>query len=150
MLIETLLHWNFYSGDSLWASLPFGGYHKKLMYERHARGDAKAGGEERKGSSLRIIINFHFNLANPGTLQSVKTVTANAPQIRKVTTAVKFRQPRAHRIYFLSNRFHNSFPLHQSQMFFTHWCVFFIHWTWNINVSAQISLHFKSCPHSGD
>ena len=35
----------------------------------------------------RSLINFHFHPGNPGTPQSVKTVTANVPQIRKVTTA---------------------------------------------------------------
>ena len=34
-----------------------------------------------------ITDKFHVNLRNPGKLQSVKTVTANVPEIRKVTTA---------------------------------------------------------------
>ena len=41
----------------------------------------KARGEERKESLQRSLIDFHFNLGNPRTLQSVKTVTANVPQI---------------------------------------------------------------------
>ena len=40
-----------------------------------------------KESLQRSLINFHFQPGNPGTPQSVKTVTANVPQIRKVTTA---------------------------------------------------------------
>jgi len=55
------------------------------MHERHARGDAKARGKERKESLQQSLINF--KLGNSRTLQSVKTVTANVPQIRKVTTA---------------------------------------------------------------
>ena len=38
-------------------------------------------------SLQRSLINFHFHPGNPGTPQSVKIVTANVPQIRKVTTA---------------------------------------------------------------
>ena len=34
-----------------------------------------------------ISHKFHFHPGNPETLQSVKTVTANVPQIKKVTTA---------------------------------------------------------------
>ena len=40
-----------------------------------------------KESLQPSLINFHFHPGNPGTPQSVKTVTANVPQIRKVTTA---------------------------------------------------------------
>ena len=39
-----------------------------------------------KESLQRSLINFHFRPGNPGTPQSVKTITANVPQIRKVTT----------------------------------------------------------------
>ena len=39
-----------------------------------------------KESLQPSLINFHFHPGNPGTPQSVKTVTANVPQIRKVTT----------------------------------------------------------------
>ena len=39
-----------------------------------------------KESLQRSLINFHFHPGNPGTPQSVKTVAANVPQIRKVTT----------------------------------------------------------------
>ena len=50
-----------------------------------------AGTRERGGwgkeSLQRSLINFHFHPGNHGTPQSVKTVTANMPQIRKVTTA---------------------------------------------------------------
>ena len=40
-----------------------------------------------KESLQRSFINFHFHPGNPGTPQGVKMVTANVPQIRKVTTA---------------------------------------------------------------
>ena len=40
-----------------------------------------------KESLQRPLINFHFYPGNPGTPQSVKTVTANVPQIKKVTIA---------------------------------------------------------------
>ena len=40
-----------------------------------------------KESLQRSLINFHCFSVNPGTPQGVKTVTANVPQIRKVTTA---------------------------------------------------------------
>ena len=40
-----------------------------------------------KESLQRSLINFHFHPGNPGTPQSVKIVTANVRQIRKVTTA---------------------------------------------------------------
>ena len=40
-----------------------------------------------KASLQRSLINCHFHPGNPGTPQSVKTVTANVLPIRKVTTA---------------------------------------------------------------
>ena len=51
---------------------------------------ASEGLRKRELSTLNFqlsLINFHFHPGNPGTLQSVKTVTANVPEIRKVTTA---------------------------------------------------------------
>ena len=50
------------------------------------RENARAKGRG-KESLQRSLINFHFHPGNPGTPQSVKTVTANVPQIKKVTTA---------------------------------------------------------------
>ena len=50
------------------------------------RENARARGRG-KESLQRSLTNFHFHSGNPGTPQSVKTVTANVPQIRKVTTA---------------------------------------------------------------
>jgi len=41
-------------GDSLRASSPFGGYREKYTRERHARGDAIAGGGEEKASCFYI------------------------------------------------------------------------------------------------
>ena len=48
------------------------------------RKNARARGRG-KESLQRSLINFHFHPGNPGTPQSVKIVTANVPQIRKVT-----------------------------------------------------------------
>ena len=42
---------------------------------------------ERKESLQQSLIYFHFPPGNPGTPQSVKTVKANMPQIKTVTTA---------------------------------------------------------------
>ena len=39
------------AGGSLRASSPFGGYREKYTRERHARGDATAGGGEEKGGA---------------------------------------------------------------------------------------------------
>ena len=58
-----------------------------IVKSRRARGDANALAGEKKESLHRSFINFHFHPGNPETPQSVKTVTANVPQIRKVTTA---------------------------------------------------------------
>ena len=70
-----------------------------IKKSRHARGmweeTRKQRAGERKESLQRSLINFHFHSRTPH--QSVKTVTVNVPQIRKVT--VKFRQLRARRIY---------------------------------------------------
>ena len=66
---------------------------------------------ERKESVQRSLINFHFHPGNPGTLQSVKTVTAVGRRLEKKQPPVKIRQPRARRICFFMNRFCNSFPL---------------------------------------
>ena len=38
-------------------------------------------------ASSHDLSNFHFHPGSPGTPQSVKIVTANVPQIKKVTTA---------------------------------------------------------------
>ena len=87
-ILETLLQWNLYSGYSLRASSAFGGNREKLTHERHVRGDAKAGGVGEKGELATITSKFSFpSRKKTGTLQSVKTVTANMLQIRKVTTA---------------------------------------------------------------
>ena len=72
----------------------------KLSYLGEPRENARARGRGRE-SLQQSLINFHFHPGNPGTLQSVKTVTANVPQIRKVQRPVKFRQPRACRIIYL-------------------------------------------------
>ena len=61
----------------------------KLSYlgkrsEPRENGRARGRGKE---SLQRSLIHFHFRPGNPATPQSVKTVTANVPLIRKVTTA---------------------------------------------------------------
>ena len=127
------------------ASSPFRGYLEKLTRERYARGDAKLWGGAEKGRLATIYTHiFHFHPGNPGIPQSVKTVTANVPQIRKVTRLSSFdSRERVEFIYL--NRFRNSFPLHQSNVF-DHWYVFFIHWTSNFSVSARIRtqyFHFR-------
>ena len=66
--------------DSLRASSPIWVSEVSLARTRERGGRGKE-------SLQRSLINFHFHPGNPGTPQSVKTVTANVPQIRKVTTA---------------------------------------------------------------
>ena len=56
-----------------------------LLFGRASRERASEG--PKKGELATISHKFHFHPGNPGTLQSVKTVTANVPQIRKVKTA---------------------------------------------------------------
>ena len=56
-----------------------------LLFGRASRERASEG--PRKGELATISHKFTFPPRNPGTLQSVKTVTANVPQIREVTTA---------------------------------------------------------------
>ena len=114
---------------------------------------------KRKESLQWSLTNFHFHPGNPRTSQNVKTVTAECCRLEKWQLSVKFRQPRAHRIYlFILNHYCNSFPLHQGNVFY-HWYVLFIHGTSNFNVSARIRtqyllnrflfcLHLKSRPHS--
>ena len=59
---------------------------KQALLLGKPRENARARGRG-KESLQRSLINFHFHPGNSGTLQSVKTVTANVPQIRKVKTA---------------------------------------------------------------
>ena len=142
-IIETLLQWNLYSGYSLRASSAFGGNCEKLMHERRVRGDAKAGGGgwERKESLQRSLQNFHFHPAKtPGTTQSVKTVTANMPQIRKSNNCLSSLDSQGRiEIIDLLACFRNSFPLHQRRMFLTTDWFFFIHWRWNFNMPTRIT-----------
>ena len=49
------------------------------------RKNARLRGEAARGRGS--LINFHFHPGNPGTPQSMNTVPANVPPIRKVTTA---------------------------------------------------------------
>ena len=59
---------------------------KQALLLGEPRDNAQARGRG-KESLQRSLINFYFHPGNSGTLQSVKAVTANVPQIRKVTTA---------------------------------------------------------------
>ena len=83
----------------------------------------KQGGWERKESLQRSLQNyiFHFHPAKtPGTTQSVKTVTANVPQIRKSNNCLSSLDSQGRiEIIDLLACFRNSFPLHQRRMFFT-------------------------------
>ena len=59
---------------------------KQALLLGKPRENARARGRG-KENLQRSLINFHFHPGNSGILQSVKTVTANVPQIRKVATA---------------------------------------------------------------
>ena len=85
------------------------------------------------------LINFHFHPGNPGTLQSVKTVTANVPQIRKVTTACQVSLDSRGRVELFIYK--SLSQQHQSNVF-NHWYVFFFTGTSNFNVSARIRTHY--------
>ena len=76
------------ASSAIWASLA----HSLL-----AR--ARGGGKE---SLQRSLINFYYLPGNPRTPQSVKTVTANVPQIKKVTTPCQVSlDSQGHRIIHL-------------------------------------------------
>ena len=82
---------------SLQASSPF----RDIVKNRRARGDAKAegggGGEGlgEKGELATITHKFSIPPGNLGTPQSVKTVTANVPQLIVFTTNGSSPQPLA-------------------------------------------------------
>ena len=67
-------------------------YREKQTRETHTRGDAKASGGEgggglgEKGNRATITHKFSIPPGNLGTPQSVKTVTANVPQLIVFTT----------------------------------------------------------------
>ena len=69
-----------YSMCSLRASSPIWASEASLTKNARARGWGKE-------SLQPSLTNFHFHPRNPGTPQSVKIVTKNVLQIRKVTTA---------------------------------------------------------------
>ena len=58
---------------------------------RERRRDNGGGGEKGELATRpgleRSLINLYFHPGNPGTLQSLKTVTTNVQQIRKLITA---------------------------------------------------------------
>ena len=79
---------------------------------RQRRRESGGGGEE--GELAKITHKFSFSPSgSSGTPQSVKTVTANVPQIRKVTAPCQVKTAgRGHvEFIYLFNRFRNSFPL---------------------------------------
>ena len=90
------LKWNFPPQHSLQSSSPFGGYREKYTRERHARGDAKAGGGGEKGELATIThkfsynncyFNLHFHPRKPRDNSKSENCHRNQPQIRNVTTA---------------------------------------------------------------
>ena len=95
---------------------------------------------KRKESVQRSLINFHFHPGNPGTLQSVKTVTAVGRRLEKKQPPVKIRQPRARRICFFYESLLQQLSTHQSNVF-VHW-YFFIQGTTNFNVFARIRTRY--------
>ena len=76
----------------LWANYAFWG----MVKSRRVKGMQEKekveswGAWEGKESLHRSLMNFHFHPGNPGTPQSVKTVTANV-QIRRLQLSVKLR-----------------------------------------------------------
>ena len=92
-----------------------------------------------KESLQRSFINFHFHPGNPGTPQGVKMVTANVPQIRKVTTACQVSLDSRGRVELFIYK--SLSQQHQGNVF-NHWYVFFFTGTSNFNVSARIRTHY--------
>ena len=112
------------------------GQAKRASRERASEGP-------RKGELATISHKFSFPPRNPGTPQSVKTVTANVPQIRKVTTACQVSLDSRGRVelFIFINRFRNS--IKAMFFFLNHWYVFFfLTGTSNFNVSARIRTHY--------
>ena len=95
-------------------------------------GQAKRASRERASEGLRkgelllqrSLINSHFHPGNPRTPQSVKIVTANVPQIRKVTTACQVSLDSRGRVELFIYK--SLSQQHQSNVF-NHWYVYFFH-----------------------
>ena len=92
----------------------------------------------------RSLINFHVHPGNPGTPQSVKIVTANVRQIRKVTTACQLsldsRGSVELFIYKSLSYQHESNVFNHRYVFF--FVFFFVLGTSNFKVSARIRTHY--------
>ena len=70
---------------SLRASSPFGDIVKKQASERHARGDAKAGGRGEKGQFAMISHKFSFPLRKPqSATQPFLVLSRNAPPHKRL------------------------------------------------------------------
>ena len=110
----------------------------KLSYLGEPRENARARSRG-KESLQRSLINFHFHPGNPGTPQSVKTVTANVPQIRKVTTACQVSLDSRGRVELFIYK--SLSQQHQGNVF-NHWYVFFSTGTSNFNLSARMRKKF--------
>ena len=91
------------------------GQAKRASRERASEGP-------REGELATISYKFSFPLRNPGTPQSVKTVTANVPQIRKVTTACEVSLGSRGRLELFTYK--SLSQPHQGNVF-NHWYVFF-------------------------
>ena len=87
------------------------------------RENARARGRG-KESLQRSLINFHFYPGNPRTPQSVKTVTANVPQIKRVTIACQVTLDSRGRVELFIYK--SLSQQHQSNVF-NHWYVYFFH-----------------------
>ena len=93
-----------------------------LLFGRASREHVSEG--RGKESLQQSLINFHFHPGNPGTPQSEKTVTANVPQIRKVTTACQVSLDSWGRVELIIYK--SLLQQHQSNVF-NHWYVFLFH-----------------------
>ena len=101
-----------------WSQILFKFIGKRSEPRENAR--ERGRGKESLQRSLNII--FHFHSGNPGTPQSVKTVTANVPQIRKLTTACQVNLDSRGRVELFIYK--SLSQQHQGNVF-NHWYVFF-------------------------
>ena len=102
------------------------------------RENARARGRG-KESLQRSLINFHFYPGNPRTPQSVKTVTANVPQIKKVTTACQVSLDSRERVELF---IYKSLSQQHQPMFLITDMFIFSTGTSNFNVSTRIRTHY--------
>ena len=100
-------------------------YEQALLFGQAKRASRERASEGRGKESLqRYLINFYFHPGNPGTPQSVKTVTANVPHIKKVTTACQVSLDSRRRvelyIYKSLSQQHQSNVFNHSYVYFFH------------------------------